>query len=835
MTEETIFSVARQKTDPTERAAFLGEVCGNDPALRARVERLLQSHEGGGDFLARPVAEWPTGSHLPPRPSEVPPADWCESGPAAEGDPGAGARVGPYKLLQQIGAGGMGMVWMAEQVEPVRRRVALKVIKAGMDSAQVLARFDAERQALALMDHPNIAKVLDAGSTEAGRPYFVMELVKGVPITRCCDDNRLTPRERLELFIPVCEAVQHAHQKGIIHRDLKPGNVLVASYDGRPVPKVIDFGVAKAMGQQLTERTLFTGFGALIGTLEYMSPEQAEFNALDIDTRSDVYALGAMLYELLTGTTPFPRQRLKQSALTEALRVIHEEEPVRPSTRLSESKETLPSISEQRRTEPALLTRLVRGELDWIVMRALEKDRTRRYQTANGLAHDLQRYLDDEPVEACPPSAGHRLRKIARKHRKLLATAAAFAALLLTGVVVSAFLAVWAIRAEESATDRLDEVQEAGGRLKKNERVLRSNLYASRSALIQSSWDADNVSRAIELLELQRPGPGEGDLRGFEWYYWHRLCHANRRTLRVFQTLWAPVFSRDGRYLATPSSRDDGLLNVIVLDTASGEVRRTVKAADLLVRERAVCALALTPEGGRLAAAVSVTADPDAANVDSGSMAVRHFRIGADGKKVELPPKMAAPDPRSLCLPRYVIKVWDVASGEEKVSIDSSLNLAAVALSPDGSRVAFSGATGSAKRPTQQIQLWSIATNKKLLTLEGGSPEGGLLFSPDGTRLTAPFRPQGDGDPQPCRLKIWDANSGKELFVLSTKGNITSQDLAFSPDGKRLAAGVSPLFRRDADPQLWHVQLWDAVTGRELLRLKRNSGDDATNTPCLAR
>jgi serine/threonine protein kinase len=298
-----------------------------------------------------------------------------------------------------FGEGGMGVVYMAEQEHPVRRRVALKIIKPGMDSGQVIARFEAERQALAMMDHPNIAKVLDAGTIEAhgppsvgvGRPYFVMELVKGVPITKFCDENHLTPRERLELFLPVCQAVQHAHTKGIIHRDLKPSNVLVALYDDQPVPKVIDFGVAKATGEKLTERTMFTAFGSFVGTLEYMSPEQAKLNALDIDTRSDIYALGILLYELLTGSTPLEKARLKESALDELLRLIREEEPPKPSTRLSRSGEALATISSRRRTEPAKLGKVLRGELDWIVMKALEKDRTRRYETASGLARDLQR------------------------------------------------------------------------------------------------------------------------------------------------------------------------------------------------------------------------------------------------------------------------------------------------------------------------------------------------------------------------------------------------------------------------------------------------------------
>jgi serine/threonine protein kinase/tetratricopeptide (TPR) repeat protein len=429
------------------------------------VEELLAAHRKAGEFLGGGES------------SSV------RIDPASERP---GTMIGHYKLVQQIGEGGFGIVFLAEQREPVRRTVALKIVKPGMDSRQVVARFEAERQALAMMDHPNIAKVLDAGTIGAsgrrsavgkerlsvmdrvaaqasltpdssplasgeGRPYFVMELVKGVPITRYCDEQQLTVRERLSLFVPVCQAVQHAHQKGIIHRDLKPTNVLVAAYDGRPVPKVIDFGVAKALGQQLTERTLVTGFGGIIGTLEYMSPEQAEFNALDVDTRADIYSLGVLLYELLTGTTPLTKARLKQTAITEVLRLIREEEPPKPSIRLSDSKDTLASISAQRKLEPARLTREVRGELDWIVMKALDKDRSRRYETANGLARDIERYLNEEPVEACPPSAIYRMRKFARKNRKWLATAGGFVLILAAGTVVSAWQAMRAIAAERQA------------------------------------------------------------------------------------------------------------------------------------------------------------------------------------------------------------------------------------------------------------------------------------------------------------------------------------------------------------------------------------------------
>jgi eukaryotic-like serine/threonine-protein kinase len=394
MSQTEIFNAA-VKLSPDDRAAFLDRACGEDRELRGEVESLLHAHDAPDSFLREPVDR--TGAYEPV-------ADR------------AGSVIGPYKLLEQIGEGGFGVVFMAEQTQPVRRKIALKILKPGMDSRQVTARFEAERQALAIMDHPNIARVFDGGATASGRPYFVMELVKGVPITDFCDQNHLTPRQRLELFLTVCQAVQHAHQKGIIHRDLKPSNVLVTVHDTKPVVKVIDFGVAKALGQQLTDKTLFTGFAQMIGTPLYMSPEQAGQSGLDIDTRSDIYALGVLLYELLTGATPFSKERFQRAAYDEIRRIIREEEPSKPSTKLS-TADGLPAVAANRGTEPTKLTKLVRGELDWIVMKALEKDRNRRYETANGFAMDVQRYLADEDVLACPPSAAYRLRKFTRRHR----------------------------------------------------------------------------------------------------------------------------------------------------------------------------------------------------------------------------------------------------------------------------------------------------------------------------------------------------------------------------------------------------------------------------------
>ncbi|MEO7299032.1 MAG: serine/threonine-protein kinase [Verrucomicrobiota bacterium] len=438
-----IFNEAKALPTGAERERFLADACANDPQLKEQVISLLQSHEGAGDFLEH-TQFFPFTPSLTEKP---------------------GDRIGRYKLLEQIGEGGCGVVYMAEQLEPVRRRVALKVIKLGMDTKSVIARFEAERQALALMDHPNIAKVLDGGATDTGRPYFVMELVRGIKITDYCDQNSLSTTDRLELFIQVCQAIQHAHQKGIIHRDIKPSNILVTQHDDVAVPKVIDFGIAKATTGQLTDKTVFTAFAQFIGTPAYMSPEQAQMSGLDIDTRADIYSLGVLLYELLTGNPPFDGTKLIAAGLDEMRRKIREDEPPRPSTCLSTMTAIdLTTVAKHRHEEPPKLIHLIRGDLDWLVMKCLEKDRTRRYETASALATDLQRHLDDEPVVARPPSNLYRFQKLVRRNKLAFAATSAVMAALVLGVFVSSWQALRATRAEREQNHLRQQAQAEAAR-----------------------------------------------------------------------------------------------------------------------------------------------------------------------------------------------------------------------------------------------------------------------------------------------------------------------------------------------------------------------------------
>ncbi len=479
-TVETILAEAVEFASPEDRRKFVAQACAGDEPLRQEVERLVACHFAAGRFLESSTVDTPAELFSSVRET-------------------SGAHIGPYKLLERIGEGGFGVVYMADQVQPIRRRVALKILKPGMDTRQVIARFEAERQALALMDHPHIAKVLDAGATETGRPYFVMELVKGIPITQYCDDQRLPTRQRLKLFIDVCGAIQHAHQKGITHRDIKPTNVLVTLQDGQAIVKVIDFGVAKALGQQLTEKTVFTGFAQMVGTPLYMSPEQAALSAVDVDTRSDVYCLGVLLYELLTGTTPFSKETLSTAGYDELRRILREDDPPRPSTRVSTLKAgTLSTIASHQQVQPEKMLQQLRGELDWIVMKALEKDRNRRYESASALASDVERFLEDQPVQACPPSAWYRIGKFARRRKGILTAAAIVSIAVIVGTSVSAWQAVVATNALTLADNRLTLA---------NERLVKEK-EARQDADTQRVQAAANLQRALDAVDqmLMRVG-----------------------------------------------------------------------------------------------------------------------------------------------------------------------------------------------------------------------------------------------------------------------------------------------------------------------------------------
>jgi serine/threonine protein kinase len=501
--EEEIFDTARELA-AAERAAYLAEKCGQDADLRQRIEEMLAADAAAGDFFKTHDA----------RLSTVIVADTSRS-PSIEK---AGDRIGRYKLLQQIGEGGCGVVYMAEQEEPVRRRVALKVIKLGMDTKQVIARFEAERQALALMDHPNIARVLDAGAAETGRPYFVMELVRGTKITEFCDQKELPTRERLDLFLRVCSAVQHAHQKGIIHRDIKPSNILVTVVDGAPVPKVIDFGIAKATNNQpLTDKTVFTAFEQFIGTPAYMSPEQAELSGVDIDTRTDIYSLGVVLYELLTGSPPFDQKELLAAGLDEMRRTIREQEPPRPSTRLvTMAADAVTTTAKQHHTDAPKLIHLLRGDLDWIAMKCLEKDRARRYETANGLAADIQRHLSNEPIVARPPSQLYRFQKSLHRNKLAFAAAGAIATVLVLGVVVSMWQAIRATRAEreqvhlreaaETARENEAEQRRQADLARANEAELRAQAEVSQQKAETKAACSAQVAQFMKDM-LQGVGP----------------------------------------------------------------------------------------------------------------------------------------------------------------------------------------------------------------------------------------------------------------------------------------------------------------------------------------
>jgi WD40 repeat protein/serine/threonine protein kinase len=790
--ERDVFLEALEQPTLDARAAYLDRACQGDAALRGAVEALLANHRTD-EFLETPAI------------GSAPDANLLKG--AAETDIAAvaekpGDRIGRYKLLQEIGEGACGTVFMAEQEEPVRRRVALKVIKPGMDTKTVIARFEAERQALALMDHPNIAKVLDAGTSETGRPFFVMELVRGIRITEYCDQNHLSTVDRLDLFVQVCHAIEHAHQKAVIHRDIKPSNILVTLHDGVPVPKVIDFGIAKAIEQRLTDKTVFTQFQAFIGTPAYTSPEQAEMSGLDIDTRSDIYSLGVLLYELLTGETPFNPKELLESGLDEMRRIIREEEPQRPSTRLSTmGVAAAHSLTRSRQSAVPALVQAVKGDLDWIVMKCLEKDRTRRYPTASALAADVERYLKNEPVLARPPSTAYRIRKFARRNRVIVTASAAVAVTLAGALVLSTWLAIRARRAERAQatmrhTAELARQNEAEHRkdAERERLVALRRAYTSDMNLVQAALAANNYGRVIDLLSRHRPAAAltnasatvasqpSPDFRQWEWRYFWKLSQSDAAF--DFEQQAAPINS----IAVSPNGR------LVVTGDRSGatklwdvSARREIAA----IPNRGFGAFAFSRDGARLAVA---------SGRGRGGSTVKIWTVASRDFTEEMP---AASDIELLAFSlddsrllgfgmNGTIRLWDLESRTSEsrttVPLQDRRQRHTAAFSPDAQWIAVSHAGG--------IQVFNVQTGEARASIQ--SPEGDhwtLAFSPDGEILAA----GASFSATSTAIKLFSTADGKLLGELA--GHVSwIPALTFTPDGTRLISAGA-----DQSIRIWNV------------------------------
>jgi len=735
---KAVFCRALEFDSTAERAAYLAKVGADDNALRAEVEELLLAHNAAGDFLD-------DGPLVPERdlPSE----------PQSEH---AGMAIGRYKLLEQLAEGGMGMVYVAEQQTPIVRKVALKIIKPGLDTREVIARFEMERQVLALMDHPHIARVLDVGTTDSGRPYFVMELVRGIPITEFCDQRQFTSRERLQLFVQVCQAIQHAHQKGIIHRDIKPSNVLVTVQDGKPFPKVIDFGVAKAIDQQLTDQTAFTRCAQVIGTPLYMSPEQAELKSADVDTRTDVYSLGVLLYELLTGTTPFPLERMRGAGFDEMRRILREEEPPRPSARVTTLRATCTTACPKCQGEPRRLSHSLRGELDCIVMTAIDKDRARRYDSVGSLAADVQRYLDHQPILARPASLGHHVCKWLRRHPAL---ALVILALHVCGVILLCG-ALWHFYEMRVALTVASQLRTESQR---NEQALRAQLYATDVALAWQAWTEGDLRAARELTERHQPKRGFADLRGFEW---HLLEQRLAGELLTFTRHAAPILaadaSPDDRWLA---SSDRGGA-VIIWDFATGRALRTLRYGS-----QEVTSVCFSPDGRTLATAGQdqtvrlwdTTNWTETACLRGHTRTVCCVAWSPDGQQL------------ASCGRDQTVKIWDGATHREVRALPEHADVVrCVAWSPDGKLLATAGGETT-------VRLWDT-TSWELQGSVEGHDKGvlALAFSPRGDYLAS-----GGYSHQ---LILHDVTRRAEAARTIVPGAIWS--LVFSADGELLLAGA---------------------------------------------